>query len=188
MTNTILIKSLEELFEMGRIAAQHMDTGRWVLGDLALTIETNYAGCELQELARQVNVPYKRCLEYRTVAAFYPDPRRAEFLDDASNITYTHFRTAMKMSDADKAYWFLEKAALRTWTTDYADRVMTRYLGRKKPQKLLDLKNVSNPQFDPATNRLSFIVADAGSADAFVSWWQENRKLLHVVVTEDSGK
>lgn len=124
--------TLEQIYELGRQAAQHMDTGRWTIGDLAVLIKTHYGDEDIDTFSRQINVPTKRVYEYRKVASFYEIQRRAEFLEANPLITYTHFRTAMRRGEIEKAYQFLERASQRAWTSDRADYVMMRLTGRKK--------------------------------------------------------
>jgi hypothetical protein len=123
--------TLEQIYELGRQAAQHMDTGRWTIGDLAIAIKTHYGDDDISAFAREINVRSKRVYEYRQVASFYDIPRRAEFLEANPMITYTHFRTAMRRTEIEKAYQFLDRCSLRGWSSDKADYVMMRLVGRK---------------------------------------------------------
>src|SRR5690606_28577855 len=57
----------DALVERGRVAAQ----SQWVLGDLALEVETTYGGGQLQEYADAIGVEYDQLRKYRMVSATY---------------------------------------------------------------------------------------------------------------------
>lgn len=115
------------LCEAGRIAAEDIDNGRWVLGDLALQ-----TGKLVDDFAREINVPKRRVYEYKQVCSFYDQCVRAQYLRDNPAITYTHFRTAMKRGDVALAYRFLDHCQERLRTTDQAMRLMARIQGRRR--------------------------------------------------------
>jgi hypothetical protein len=122
----------ELLCEAGRLAAEQIDYGRWIIGDLALRVHDQAA------FARECNIPKRRAREYADVCAFFPAAEREAYLRDNPGITYTHFRTARKLRDIERAYRFLEHCAKRGRTTDQAERLMARLAGRKaRPAPLL---------------------------------------------------
>ena len=131
MTDSIL--PIETLYEMGRTAAQNIDTGRYTIGDLCNLIETHYRGHEVEEFARQINVPFKRVYEYKRVCDFYEPSARAEYLEANPSITYSHLRLAMKFKDYDQAMDFLDDASAGAWTVDQAIREYTERVGKRVP-------------------------------------------------------
>lgn len=63
----------EEAVKQGREAAR----SQWTLGDLALTIETEYGEGTLQQFADDIGVEYRTLDDYRRVAAAYEIPERS---------------------------------------------------------------------------------------------------------------
>src|SRR5690606_36664382 len=63
----------DALVERGRVAAQ----SQWVLGDLALEVETTYGGGQLQEYADAIGVEYDALRDYRMVAETYGSAERS---------------------------------------------------------------------------------------------------------------
>lgn len=109
-----------DLCERGRQAREALDGWRWILGDLACEVERRFGMESMADFAREVNIAKKTAEQYRRVARFYPEDTRVSFLQDAPNVTYTHFRDAMRLGSVDAAYAFLEEVALNNWTTDEA--------------------------------------------------------------------
>lgn len=180
----------DELCERGRLARENMDQGRWDIGDDALLVEKDYGENSIAAYAREILVAVKRVEEYRTVCGFYEKSARAEFLESTPNITYTHYRTGMRMKDISRAYWFLAKAALRNWTTDHADAVMTRYLGRKRKKAdehvLLDVPIKTLRHWSPRDAELTLVVSEVNTVQAFVEYYRKRGKkpALRLVLQE----
>lgn len=138
-------KTWDILCEQGRIAAIHIDEGRWSLGELALMVGKSYGDDALGEFAREVNVPKKRMTQYRTVCNFWcpawEKSTRVDFLEERETITYTHMRDAMRFKDLKRALAWLGEVAANGWTTDQAAFVLSERLGVVKSEpapKLLD--------------------------------------------------
>ena len=134
----------EQLCELGRKARRRIDSGRWFLGDLALEVVNRFGETTLEDFAKQTNTARQSMYAYRQVAAFYPRSRRVEFIRTTSNVTYTHFRHAMRLGDEDTAYGFLEEVAANNWTTDEAAyRLIERLTGvTPAPSESLDFRAV----------------------------------------------
>lgn len=129
MTVSIAIADYQEICEQGRIAAQHMDKGRWIIGDLACLVETSYAGHDIDDFAREVNIGKASAKAYRTVCRFYEPARRVDYLADNPRITYTHMRHAMRLETPDAAYTFLDECSSEGYTTDQAAYHLSKRLG-----------------------------------------------------------
>lgn len=127
------------LCEAGRLAAQQIDEGRWIIGDSALLVEKHYGEDRIADYARECNLPKKRVQEYRTVCAHYEKSVRADYLRDHPNITYSHLRAAMRYEDDITAWEMLDKASLNTWTVDQFQHEIAEELG--KPSR----KNIAIP-------------------------------------------
>lgn len=135
----------DALCEVGRLAAQQIDEGRWIVGDTALLVETHYGEDWIAEYARECNLAKKRVQEYRTVCSFYEKSARADFLQDNPNITYSHLRAAMRMNDPEIAYMMLDVAAHNNWTVDQFGMEISKNLGNSTNKPLF---NDSGPLSD----------------------------------------
>lgn len=126
---------------LGEQAQTNMDTGRWLIGDLALMVAKRYGKNTLQEFADSINVPVARVREYRTTAAFWDRKIsvRTEYLAEFPTLTYTHFRQAMKLKDLDDAQTFLLRCADNGWKSEAAALEVRKLLDKPEPPaKLLD--------------------------------------------------
>ncbi len=130
--------SWDVICEAGRAAQTNMDEARWIIGDLALAVKKQYREDRLKDFADEINVERARVKEYRTVCRFYEKAARASFLADRPNLTYSHLRDAMRLSDPDRAYAFLEEAAANTWTVGTARLKLQERLGKPVPPKTLE--------------------------------------------------
>lgn len=74
-------------------ARQNRDDAQWVLGDLALGIETSYGDHNLERYAEAVGVEYNSLRAYRIVAAAYQSDRRI------SNLSWTHHQVIAGRDD-----------------------------------------------------------------------------------------
>lgn len=134
---TATIDDYQTLCEKGRLAAGTMDTGRWIVGDLACLVVSRYKEHNLDDFAREINVQKASVYQYRQVCAFYEPSTRVEFLETNSRITYTHMRIAMALKSLDRAYDFLQEASANGYTTDEAAHHIGEIVGNggNKPVK-----------------------------------------------------
>jgi hypothetical protein len=123
-------KTLEELYEEGRLAAAQLDGGKWAIGDIALTVEKAYGPDLLGDFAKNVNISKRSAQQYRQVAAFYEKRTRVRFLEEWPSITWSHCRRAMRLGDYEASMDLLERAASELWTVDQMDRKMAEDAGR----------------------------------------------------------
>lgn len=114
--------------EAGRLAAQQLDDGRWILGDLALLVDKEYGEDKMGDFARECNVPKKRIYEYRQVCGFWEKSVRADIWE-IPTVSYSLMRLAMRLENIDAARAFVERCASRFPTIDKAYVVMGRLLG-----------------------------------------------------------
>jgi len=131
------VHSYEELCDMGRAAAGSLDLGRFLIGDITLTIQTNYGENTLSEFAKAINVPVTRVREYRTVSKFWNIQQRQKILTDNPTLTYSHLRSAMRLKDLDRAISFLDECGMNAYTVEQANVVLVERLGKKKPARML---------------------------------------------------
>lgn len=137
----------EVITETGRAAAERLDEGRWIIGDLALLVETNYGADNIGRFGREINVGKRRINEYRQCAGFFEKCARRAFLEENPTITYSHMRCAMRLKSPERAYKLLNKAARHNWTVDQVERFMARY------RRLLNPVIPEPPETDTTTPR-----------------------------------
>lgn len=128
----------EILCEQGRLAAEEMDKGRFVVGDLACEVETRYGAHLIDDFAREINVGKSSVKAYRTVCRFYEPSTRVAFLANNPRITYTHMRHAMRLQSVDAAYAFLNEASANGYTTDESAHHIAERLGAATQSKIFD--------------------------------------------------
>jgi hypothetical protein len=97
----------EEAVRAGIEARQAADKGRWVLGDLALTVETQYRKHSLEEYAERVGVAYDTLRRYRSVSQAFEIGTRVP------NLPWSHHRAVAAYPD--RLEW-LQRAAEGRWS------------------------------------------------------------------------
>lgn len=103
-----------QLLEDAILARKAMDTGRWILGECVLELETRYREHTMDQFADEILIDPKRLYEYKLMAAFYPAKERQKLAH--LPLSYTHFREAKRLGDLEQAMAFLEDIALNLWT------------------------------------------------------------------------
>lgn len=131
----------EMMVAVGLDAQERLDTGRWLIGDLALLIPKQYGSDRLGEFAKAIRVEVARAREYRTVARFWDrqSSARAEILATYASITYSHMREAMRLGKPEAARDFIEECAAEAWSVEAARLKLRERLGKPAPLcKLMD--------------------------------------------------
>lgn len=150
----------EALVSAGITASDHLETGRWTIGDLALRVEKKYGSNSIEQWAKSIKVEVARVKEYRTVAGFWHREKsaRAEILDAARNLYYSHFREAMRLEDMDEAEGFLRECADNDWTVEAARLELNKRLGKPEPpEKLVDVV-AKVVEIDPANGAVMVLL------------------------------
>jgi hypothetical protein len=98
---------------LGIDARQQIDTGRYVIGDLALLVSAHYGSDEIGRFADDIHMEAKRVQEYRTVCRYYPPLVRASLA--GMDLPYSMLRAAMRYDDLDRSLDMLHTAALEHW-------------------------------------------------------------------------
>lgn len=106
----------ESLCDEGRAIVESMDRDRWRLGDLAITVSKHYGSDTINEFAKDIGISKSAAKQYRRCAEFYEKDTRVSFLD--TNITYSHFRVAIRARIQYLAIDWLHKASSNGWTVD----------------------------------------------------------------------
>lgn len=97
----------EEAVRAGIEARQAADKGRWELGDLALTVETQYGGHRLEEFAARIEVGYETLRRYRSVSQAFEIGTRVP------DLTWTHHRA---VEGHPERWEWLQQAAEERWS------------------------------------------------------------------------
>lgn len=133
----------ESIVSAGIEAQNRMDGGRWVIGDLALLVKSEYGQGSIEQFARDIKVELNRVREYRTVSEFWAreNSARAEILATLPNLSWSHFRVAMQTKDVQAAADMLHTAAAHDWTVEAFRLELKRRMGKPEPPvKLLDIE------------------------------------------------
>lgn len=125
----------ETLADAGRTAAQDMDSGRFLLGDLALRIEKRYGQDSIGQYSADIGLARAGTLrEYARVARRFDIPTRIAFAGDAG-LNWSHFREALRAKD-DAEIW-LARAADEGWPVAEMARQISAALGKPVPPRKL---------------------------------------------------
>jgi hypothetical protein len=129
----------EALASAGREVMQHMDTGRWLAGDLALRVEKHYGTDALGQYAADIGIASRDTLKkYRQVSARYEKGTRGAF----PALSWTHFRDAMRAGD--DAELFLVQAQDNGWPVAEMARQIAAAIGKPVPPvKLAEFTGVT---------------------------------------------
>jgi hypothetical protein len=127
------------LCDEGRKASAGIDAGRWIIGELAATIEKEYGANRLADFSKEINRSLKSVYEYRRMAAFYTFSAAAEFSAQYPVIGYTHFRHARRFNTPAEAWAFLMECVENAWTAERAAIEVKKRLAEPiPPRRLLD--------------------------------------------------
>lgn len=123
----------DSLVSIGQSAREGMDGWRWLLGDIAGTVETRYGTDALGSYAGEVNIIPRTLRSYRTVASFYPSGTRGHF----PNLTWSHYRDAARLGELESALDLLERASADNWTWRDLTDALNVALGRPAVRRAL---------------------------------------------------
>lgn len=149
--------SYEEICELGRQAAQSIDSGRYTVGDLALLVQKHYKRDTIGRFAKDIGLPKARVSEYRRVCGFWSESERKQLFDTYNGmVNYTHLRDAMRLKDKAAALDFIHECGGNGYTVEQAQVKLTERLGKPvAPPKLLDgLAHVLSIRGDVVTFRV----------------------------------
>jgi hypothetical protein len=123
----------EVLCNAGREAAKDLDKHRWLLGDIALLVETHYGENSIDEFAKEIGVSKKSVYRYRSVSGFWYSneiSQRGEILEKYPNLTYSHFADAIRLKNFEEALAWVETVSNNSWTVDEAAYKLSQRLGK----------------------------------------------------------
>lgn len=120
--------SYEELCDHSRQHVNDMDARRWDVGDDACAMETKYGEATLLGMARDVNMNKTTLASWKRVAEYYPEILRRRLLDNLENLSYSHYKDAIRLKDIQKSVAWLEKCSEEGWSPDQASHKLTELL------------------------------------------------------------
>lgn len=123
-TNT----TFDEAVAMAREVSVYEDQARWIYGDAACMVASEYGQATLERFAEAINQKYSAVCFYRQMSSFYEISARAEILETYSSLTYSHLRYAMQASnDINIAKSIIKKAHKRQWSVRRMEQVLRRW-------------------------------------------------------------
>lgn len=120
--------SYEEICDHSRQHITDIDTRRWDVGDDACAMETKYGEATLLGMARDVNMNKTTLASWKRVADYYPEILRRRLLDNLENLSYSHYKDAIRLKDIQKSVAWLEKCSAEGWSPDQASHKLTELL------------------------------------------------------------
>lgn len=120
----------DELCERGRLLSKKDDEYRWRLGDLAKHVDRHYRDKGIEEFAKEIGRNKSTVYQYSAISRMFPKSLRRRILRECPNLTYTYFRTALRLKDQKQATAWLYEASDNGWTADESARKLTERLKR----------------------------------------------------------
>jgi len=99
---------------LGVSVADDLDAKRWVLGDIAASLETTYGKGVIEKFAIDTHNGKSTVQEYRTMSQYYP----TEYRDIAPCLRYSHYKKAKVLKDVELSIEILHQAADNLWTVE----------------------------------------------------------------------
>ncbi len=127
--------SYEELCDHSRSKVTDIDTKRWEVGDDACAMETKYGEATLASMARDIGMNKTTLASWKRVADYYPDNLRRRLLDDLENLSYSHYKDAVRWKDVTASVQWLEKCSAEGWSPDQASYKLTELLDERKEEE-----------------------------------------------------
>ena len=146
----------KDIIKTGRDAVEHMDIGRWIIGDLGTMVQAKYGQDEFGQFADEINIHRRSAEDYRAVARYYPKETR----DPRHN--YSMHKTAMRLNDLEASIALLNEAVGKLWSVrDLLEQ--TRLIkGESKPEMPL-------PRLTPDIIALAHAYMDKRNRDPYES-------------------
>lgn len=123
----------EALADAGRDLADANDRNRWVLGDLALRVETRYGEDAIGQYASEIKVFERTLRTYRQVSAFYENGTRVQY----PALSWSHYRMAVRLKDVDAAMALLAEAQDNNWSSRDLTDALNLSLGKPPVRRAL---------------------------------------------------
>jgi len=124
------VLSYEEICDHSRDKIEKMGLDRWAIGDDAALVDTKYGEHTMEDFARDIGGNKSTIAGYYRVSKFYPNIIRRKLLDNLPNLTYSHYKDALRLTDLDAAIAWLDEVAQAGWSPDKASYELTQRLGK----------------------------------------------------------
>ena len=116
-----------DVVKLGIQARVDMDTGRYVIGDLAILLKAHYGDEDVKHFASEIKIEAKTVYEYKSVCEFYPQAIRAEYIKDCN---YSMLRAAKRLGNLEDAMILLDKAIENVWNSRDIEREVNQAQGQ----------------------------------------------------------
>jgi hypothetical protein len=121
----------ESIVTLANSSENDMASRRWLIGDLALLVRTEYGKNRIADFATKANLARSTVSQYKNVSAFYPSDVRYLY----EGVSYAHFRCAMRLKEL--AFQFLDECSSLSYTVEQAQIEVTKRLGKPAPPLML---------------------------------------------------
>jgi hypothetical protein len=115
----------ESICDECRELVGQIDARRWVVGDRAILIDKQYGEHTIDDFSRDIGMNKNTVYGWRRVAEFYPESVRRTILNAFPNLTYSHYKDALRCDDLDMAIQWLEQVSAEGWSPDQAAYKLT---------------------------------------------------------------
>lgn len=118
-------ETYEGICEHSRTVVGEIDARRWIVGDDALLVDKQYGQHTIDDFARAIGMNKNTVYGWRRLAEFYPEVVRRTILNAFPNLTYSHYKDALRCGDLDLAIQWLEQVSAEGWSPDQAAYKLT---------------------------------------------------------------
>lgn len=130
------------IVQAGQAARRGIDGWRWIIGDLALLVETHYGQQSIADFAKAVDMNVHTVENYRTIAGFWPADLRGRYLAH-QRITWSHMREAARLPSLSCARRFIMDCVRYRWSSTRAQSIVGKRSVRTAdslPPRIYDLR------------------------------------------------
>ncbi len=174
----------ESCVSAGIEAKEMLDEGRWTIGDLACLIVKQYNANMVGNFAKAIKYEAARVKQYRTVSRFWEKSTRVDFLETCPQLTYTHYREAMRLKNLKDAQAFLRQCADNDWTVERTRIEIDKRLGKPTPpMRLLEGDEVCIVGIDKNFIQFDVLGIDLETKGDLMDAWRM-RKPVKLVLSE----
>lgn len=139
-------KSIEQIIETGdydeainlaKQVQENMDRGRWIIGDLALSMDKQYGKDVIGEFAKDIQLSKARVQDYRTMSQYYSHEWRA-YIDEHFAFNWSILRIAKRFKEIESSIDFLHRCSQEdVLTVDGCAHLAKELLGVQTKEKPL---------------------------------------------------
>lgn len=141
---------------LGVALVQAQDKDNYNIGDLAVTVQSDYGEDSIGKWSKDIGADVKRVKEYRTTCAYWQKEARNELLQAMPRVNYSLLRlTANRFASPKEAIAFLEECCDNDWSVERARLAIKELKGELlPPEKVADV-HVNVTRVDHATGKMT---------------------------------